>query len=78
MEKWLNNMRSEITEKTPKQMLTGKRQRNIIEELIQFTQQPVEKARSELIYKIVERIKSKVLGREEKTNSYKTRHTITV
>lgn len=75
IESWLNRLKSEVTEKTPTQIIKGKLSQTEARKIIQFPDQPSEEVTTDEICTIAKRIKDKAEKREMKTNRNKRHNT---
>lgn len=74
IEFWLNRLRSDTTETTPIQILTGKRYKHNLETAFKFPTQPPDIPQTDLICQVAERIKTKARKREEKSKIKPSKH----
>lgn len=72
IESWMNKLKSEVTEKTPTQILKGVQPTSEIEKMVQFPLQPTEPTIKDEICVIADRIKNKAEKREQKANKNRT------
>lgn len=73
IEFWLNRLRSDTTEATPIQIMTGSRYKHNLESAFTFPKQPPEEPRYDLLCRVAENIRTKANKREEKSKLKLTR-----
>lgn len=71
IERWMNQLRSEITEITPEVLMLGNKSKSELEKIIEYPQQPSPTDRNELIEIAGKRIRTKALNGEKRANTNK-------
>lgn len=71
IEFWMNQLRSEVTDATPIQILKGERPKHFIENWIVFPTQPEEMDQQQLLCTVADKIRKKANKRETKQNEKK-------